>query len=583
MSVDSEGPIDITSACSHNLPAKSISTFECLLVQPDDVREFRRKLFESDDKIKQDSHVLLHISVDSVKRAGSRRKRIRKSFDRKFSANYSIHAQNRKYRVCKNFFLKMIKPINVNRLRGIVSRFRSTGSIPKENRGGDRCGTKNNERKKAVRNFIGKLRAKESHYGRNKSIRLYLSSSLKSVRNLRKIYNISTEPRLRVGYNMFFRIFVRDFNIGFCSPATDTCTTCDKLRNEIRYCAPNEKAQLIMQLRVHKLRSKAFYTQLKKKSADTYSVVYDLQQVHSLPKVSCQEAFYSRQLSLYNFGLCDQTSGNNFSYTWTENQSGRGANEISSAVHHYLTSVIKWDSNDPHVANVTKIRLVSDGCGGQNKNNIVLGMAMGWLVNAPKQINTVEMLFPVRGHSFLPCDRLFGRIEKELKSKDSILNPKGFHDVFGNHCANVFRCAVDWNVVDWKEGTSSIYKPLPHIQEAKRVVIERVEGANDSTSILVRCESNYNSNVAKAVNLLKRGKKHANLKLNVVPGFNERPISAPKLKDIHNLLKVSFGLNWKKIPGTDIYRELKSAPGVKDDLPPDKNCECGDVESSCLV
>jgi hypothetical protein len=86
----------------------------------------------------------------------------------------------------------------------------------------------------------------------------------------------------------------------------------------------------------------------------------------------------------------------------------------------------------------------------------------------------------------------------------------------------------------------------------------------------------YNSDAATAVNLLKKGQKHMNLKLKAVP--NERPISAPKLKDIHNLLKVSYGVNWKKIAGTEIYQNLKSASNVKDELTPDKDCQCADEE-----
>jgi len=56
---------DITTRCSHNLPTKVISKFDCLNVPTQDVEEFRRKLFESDDKIKQDCHVLLNITVES--------------------------------------------------------------------------------------------------------------------------------------------------------------------------------------------------------------------------------------------------------------------------------------------------------------------------------------------------------------------------------------------------------------------------------------------------------------------------------------------------------------------------------------
>ena len=92
---------------------------------------------------------------------------------------------------------------------------------------------------------------------------------------------------------------------------------------------------------------------------------------------------------------------------------------------------------------ITKVRLVSDGCGSQNKNNITLGMAISWLARTPAQIDSVELLLPVRGHSFVPCDRLFGRIEKELKSNNTIIGPSGFHEIFKNHCFAVYEFGND--------------------------------------------------------------------------------------------------------------------------------------------
>ena len=161
------------------------------------------------------------------------------------------------------------------------------------------------------------------------------------------------------------------------------------------------------------MRAKAFYDLLKSNKSNTYSIVHDLQQVHSLPRVTCQEAFYSRQLSLYIFGLHDQVSKKNYSFIWTENQASRGSNEIASAVYHYLTTVVTevlncettFEGAATSLDRIKNVRLVSDGCSGQNKNNIVLGIAVSWLATAPESVDSVELLFPVRGHSFLPCDR----------------------------------------------------------------------------------------------------------------------------------------------------------------------------------
>lgn len=47
-----------------------------------------------------------------------------------------------------------------------------------------------------------------------------------------------------------------------------------------------------------------------------------------------------------------------------------------------------------------------------------------WLVNhAPSAIEDIQITYPVRDHSFLPADRVFGRLEKEL-SKFPVITSK---------------------------------------------------------------------------------------------------------------------------------------------------------------
>lgn len=99
----------------------------------------------------------------------------------------------------------------------------------------------------------------------------------------------------------------------------------------------------------------------------------------------------------------------------TENESSKDLNLVASAVYHRLTETDK--------TNITTIRLVTDGCGGQNKNCIVIGACSKWLLRNPS-IKTIEIVFPVTGHSFMPADRVFGVIEKELKKLEVILHPK---------------------------------------------------------------------------------------------------------------------------------------------------------------
>lgn len=59
-------------------------------------------------------------------------------------------------------------------------------------------------------------------------------------------------------------------------------------------------------------------------------------------------------------------------YTWTEDEHRKGANEIASAVYDRLQTTI-------FSQNINTIRFVADGCGAQNKNSIMIGMAATWL------------------------------------------------------------------------------------------------------------------------------------------------------------------------------------------------------------
>lgn len=104
-----------------------------------------------------------------------------------------------------------------------------------------------------------------------------------------------------------------------------------------------------------------------------------------LPKVPDQLCYYSRQLYFYNLAVVEGSSklplveGSSklplikdriFSYYCTENEFAKNANLVASAVYDRLTKTDK--------TGITKIRLVADRCGGQNKNSILIGMCCRW-------------------------------------------------------------------------------------------------------------------------------------------------------------------------------------------------------------
>lgn len=248
-------------------------------------------------------------------------------------------------------------------------------------------------KRKSIKEFIKKLVPLEIHYCRSKiKSRQYLASNL-NINKLYKIYIAQAEEQFKsVKASYFRRIFNISFNIGFGTPATDVCSTCLSFSEQIKHETDiNRKKDLMISERVHNLRAKAFYNLLKEEKEDLLTLSFDCQKNQPMPKVPDQSAYYSRQLYAYNFTIVIGSSKNKLSsdnvfiYTWTEDILPKASNEIASAVFHCLCSNIE------KYGNVTTIRLVADGCSGQDKNTSVLGMLCKYLMDyAPERIKSVE-------------------------------------------------------------------------------------------------------------------------------------------------------------------------------------------------
>lgn len=152
---------------------------------------------------------------------------------------------------------------------------------------------------------------------------------------------------------------------------------------------------------------------------------YDCQKNLVLPKVQDQAVYYARQIYLYNYTICHGTSHdsqnmhNTFSFIWTENMYRKGSKSIASALYHNLQMA--------DLECIRSIRLFSDGCGGQNKNRNIIGMLGKQLMNeAPRSIKKIMLVYPIVGHSFIPPDRVIGKIERDLKKKSTITEPNEY-------------------------------------------------------------------------------------------------------------------------------------------------------------
>lgn len=209
---------------------------------------------------------------------------------------------------------------------------------------------------------------------------------------------------------------MKKYNIGFRSPKVDVCSQCLQFSKKIKkFTDPQEKIKIMTEQRMHKLRSKTFYCLLRENNPKIAIFSFDCQKNLPLPKIPNQSCYISMQVNLYNFTLVAGHSKAKLnletvkSFIWTESDRQRSLNEIVSAVFYSL-------QNFNFGEEVEVVRLVVDGCGGQNKNSKIVGMAQYWLqCCSPPNIKRLETVLPVVGHSFLSPDRVFGQIEKKVK------------------------------------------------------------------------------------------------------------------------------------------------------------------------
>jgi hypothetical protein len=336
----------------------------------------------------------------------------------------------------------------------VIENFAKKNTSLQENRGGYQETRKVvvDEKVEAVIKFIKLFPVHDTHYCRSKlGVRKYLSGDLSIGELYRyegrpitlrmtqscetciynaifkmfsRLYNKQAEVRLQVKKTFFYKIFNTKFNLGFGSPATDACSTCLEFRSKIK-CEkdPLVKAQLEGARQIHRKRKNAFFDLVREEKPDMITLCFDCEKNLALPKIPDSITYYSRQLYLYNFTITEGSSHGQLNpntvwcYTWMEDEYCKGSNEIASALLHRL-------NNLTISANVKVIRLIADGCPGQNKNSTLLTAVSSWLLHkAPQEVTELELVFPVTGHSFIPPDCVFGEIEQAIKKREEIILP----------------------------------------------------------------------------------------------------------------------------------------------------------------
>ncbi|KAL4708423.1 hypothetical protein ACJJTC_019659 [Scirpophaga incertulas] len=121
---------------------------------------------------------------------------------------------------------------------------------------------------------------------------------------------------------------------------------------------------------------------------------------------------------LYVFCVHDLKTNSADFYTYHEGEAKRGPDEVCSLLWKTIQNM------DP---SVKELHVFSDACGGQNRNNTLIRFFLTLV--AKNRFEKIYQYFPVRGHSFLQCDRNFGTAKRLIRRRDRIYVPNEYNNL----------------------------------------------------------------------------------------------------------------------------------------------------------
>lgn len=378
---------------------------------------------------------------------------------------------------------------------------------------------------KLIYDHISSFHVKQSHYS-GKEFN-YLSNDL----TVKKMYEcfLTKYPTSNIKYEYYNKYFRDNFNLSFGRPQVDTCCKCEDLSNKIKNKSLNETAKrtAVAEMIVHKRQAKQFYTILKssrdecKIRNDLLCITFDYMQNLQLPKIPVQDLFYLRQLTINLFGIRNMKSEDSMFFLYHEGEAYKGPNEVCTFLLTYFQQCVPSE--------VKELRLFSDNCPGQNKNNTVVRFCQA-LVDTGR-FEVVEHYFPIRGHSFLDCDRDFGLIKRTLRKIDRIYTLREYLKlIIQSSNKNKFKVQLitHSDIFDFKSWWNKYYKKTCNSVESSKRSVPRDKKVCLNVSFFHHYI--YKRGMVTTSEIIKSTNKHTFWL--TLPGTNQIELPTENYKDI---------------------------------------------------
>ncbi|XP_046970419.1 uncharacterized protein LOC124537590 [Vanessa cardui] len=322
--------------------------------------------------------------------------------------SYYLPLNGERTRVCKVFFMNTLA-ISEKTIRTVVKKQKSSlkGVQLKEFRGKHNNHPKlDSSLKDDVRDHINSIPRIESHYCRAQSKREYIEGGL-TVAALHRNYveKCNSENKQHVAYQIYYNIFMSEFNISFWKPKKDQCEECTSFDNS------EEKSKLQGKHEEH-LKEKSLSREEKEKDKNNVTEnfivsVYDLQAVMPCPRGEVSSFYYISKINLLNFTITELGSKATTCFVWHEGEGARGVNEIGSCVLMYLENL------NNKATEVFDVVFYSDNCCGQQKNKFMVSMYQ-YATGAFPKLRSITHKFLIKGHTQNEGDAVHSMIQRNI-------------------------------------------------------------------------------------------------------------------------------------------------------------------------
>lgn len=266
------------------------------------------------------------------------------------------------------------------------------------------------DKKKHLNDWIVSLPKMESHYCRNNSKRLYLEGPFNTKQEIYDLYlekckidNVTPFKR-----NSVMKVFEEN-RISIFKPRKDQCDTC--ISYKTKQVTDEEYNKHIIEK--NRAREEKEIDKEKAKAGECMVFTVDLQSVNLCPKTMASSLYYCMKLKVYNLTIFDLGRGQCFTYWWNECDGELEASVFASIVIKHIQNICL-----PLPEKCKKVIFYSDGCGYQNRNNILANALLNFSIEYGLNI---EHKYLVKGHSQMECDSAHALIERSVKNKDIYL------------------------------------------------------------------------------------------------------------------------------------------------------------------